>query len=384
VAPDKYPQVFIAADNDPATFFQIDLLPPGSGDSGSYGGNYEIFDITFVGSSDRKLGGIKGIEIQLFKDVPGDEIHCCDGTYDPVYRYMLPVDDIYQVVQISPPALCKFNLQRTTFLQKPGFLQANSPPLSDPDTSGGVFSFSSIVDTAANSWKALTQVTATSALAPITTNLQQSNAVVKQMLATMQGSTGKQILNSTKRCQDPDILKLMMTAYNIEKGPPVNGEYNIIKNTMTRILKAGQSTPSTCDVLFENLEEGYDDYIEDITDKANRIQSVKTARFKFLTTTNPNAPVVPDMKSIMYDISSNAVGLAGDSSALSPVYTGPSCSVDCGNTVQIKVITNQLSSNVATTTHTKRTTYTSVQETFQSSPLSCEYKMMKSTSRVSR
>jgi hypothetical protein len=132
------------------------------------------------------------------------------------------------------------------------------------------------------------------------------------------------------------------------------------------------------------LEEGYDDYIEDITDKANRIQSVKTARFKFVTTTNPNAPVVPDMKSIMYDISSNAVGLAGDSSALSPVYTGPSCSVDCGNTVHIKVITNQLSSNVATTTtHTKRTRYTSVQETFQSSPLSCEYKMMKSTSRVS-
>jgi hypothetical protein len=382
--PEDYPKIFRAADNDPATFFQIDLLPPGSGGSGSSGGNYEIFDITFVGCSDRALGGIKGIEIQLFKDVPGDQEHCCDGTYDPVYRYTLPVDDIYQVVQVSPPATCTFNLQATTFLQKPAFLQENYPPLSDPDTSGGIFSFSSIVNKAKDSWKALTTFSSKSAMGPITTNLQQSNTAVKQILATMQGSTGKTILNSTKRCADPDILKLMMTGYNIQKGAPVNGEFNITKQTMTRILKAGQSTPSTCDILFENLEENYGDYMEDITDKANAVKSVKTARFKFVATDIVNSPVAPDMKSTVYDISSNAVGLVGDSSVLSPVYSGPSCSVDCGNAVQLKVIADQLGSKVTrTATQTKRTVFTSVLQTFQNSPLSCEYKMTKTTSSVS-
>jgi len=191
-------------------------------------------------------------------------------------------------------------------------------------------------------------------------------------------------LNSTKRCADPDILKLMMTAYNIQKGAPVSGEFNVTKHSMTRILKAGQSTPSTCDILFENLEEDYDDYMEDITDKTSIIKSVKTARFKFVPTNVVNSPVAPDMKSTMYDISSNAVGLTGDSSVLSPVYTGPFCSVDCGNPVQIKVIADKLGSNITkTSTQTKRTTFTSVLQTFQSSPLSCEYKMSKVTSTVS-
>jgi hypothetical protein len=131
------------------------------------------------------------------------------------------------------------------------------------------------------------------------------------------------------------------------------------------------------------LEEDYDDYMTDITDSTSIIKSLKSARFKFVQGTAPS-PVIPDMKSITYDISSNALGILSDRSALSPVYTGPACSVDCGNPVQLKIIADQLSSEVTKTpTQTKRTLFTSVLQTFQTSPLSCEYKMTKTTSSVS-
>jgi hypothetical protein len=79
------------------------------------------------------------------------------------------------------------------------------------------------------------------------------------------------------------------------------------------------------------------------------------------------------------------LGILSDRSALSPVYAGPSCSVDCGNPVQIKVIASKLEAKVtSTSTQTKRTVFTSAKQTFQTSPLSCEYMMSKITSSVSK
>jgi hypothetical protein len=202
------------------------------------------------------------------------------------------------------------------------------------------------------------------------------------MLETI--SANKTILNSTMKCSDPDILKTMMTAYNIKKGAPVTGDFSVIKNTMTRILKAGQSTPSTCDVLFENLEEYYEDYMKDITNKADIKKSVKAARFKFVTTNKPNVPVAPDMSSITYDLDSNALGIMSDNSVISPVYTGPSCKVDCSNPVQIKAIANLKNTRSDTTTKIITSAYTRVLETFQGSPLSCEYKVLKSITSTNK
>ena len=371
---DSFPNVWRAADNQEGTFFEIDLLPPGAGSPA--GGNYEIYDIVFIGCSDRTRGGIRGVKIELFPDRPNDQAHAISaGIATPVFTYYLPTDEPHQRILVEPPSKCDFVLSATDILKVPTFLQENSAPLSAVDTSGGVFSFSTVIDSVKSAWSALMPVSPTAIVTPIQDNLKRSDQIVHQMLDTI--SAGKTLLTSTKKCSDPDILKLMMTAYNIQKGAPVTGEFGITKHTMLRILKAGQSTPSTCDVMFENLEEDYDDYIKDITDSTAIIKSIKTARFKFNSATTATQ-VVPDPASIVYDISSNALGVLSDTSVLSPVYAGPSCSVDCGNPVQIKVIANKLGSPVTNiATGTWKTTFVNVKETFQSSPLSCEYKMSK-------
>lgn len=376
-----YPRVWKAADNQEGTFFVLDLVPPGTGPLQN--GNYEIYDIVIIGTADRTRGGLRGAKIELFLDRPGDQENATkSGIAIPTYTYYLPTDNVKQRILVEPPSKCEFVLSRTDILKLPTFLQENSGQLSAVDTSGGVFSFSTILDSVKSAWNTLLPRSSTDMVAPIQNNLKKSNEIVHQMLDTI--SANKTILNSTKKCSDPDILKSMMTAYNIKKGAPVTGEFSVIKNTMARILKSGQSTPSTCDVLFENVEEYYDDYMEDITDKTNIEKSVKAARFKFVTTNKAHAPVAPDMNSITYDLDSNALGIMSDSSVISPVYTGPSCKVDCSNPVQIDAIAKFRNTRSESTTKVVTSAYTRVLQTFQTSPLSCEYKMSKTITTTNK
>jgi len=383
---EMYPKVWRAADNQEGTFFCIDLLPPGAGSPS--GGNYEIFDIAFIGCSDRTRGGIHGVKIELFADRPQDPTRAfTDGVAIPTFTYYLPTDDVKQLIKVEKPSKCEFMLTKTDLLASPTFLQNTTAPLSAVDTSGGVFSFSSMIDTVKSAWNTLMPLSSTDMVGPIQTNLKQSNQLVRQMLTTIEAN--KTLLNSSKKCSDPDILKLMMSAYNIKKAAPITVDSSVTRNIMSRILKAGQSTPSTCDILFEDIEEEYDDYISDVKDNDGRTKSIKTARFTFKPSTAASQ-VVPDSTSIVYDISANALGLMSDSSALSPVYSGPTCAVDCGNPLQIKVIASKLATElnkapaVSSLTETTRVSFVSANETFQSTPLSCEYRLSKVISLESK
>lgn len=373
IEPQTYPYIFKGGDASLETYVQIDLMPPTAGSGPS---NYEIYDIAFVGRADRTRGGIRAIKIELFSDRPDDVLNCCNKKkYPPVFEYYLPTDDTNQRILVEPPSKCSFNLTQTDVLKTPTFLQPNVLALSTPDTSGGIFSFSSVVDTMKNAWTSLMPLSPESMVEPVKENLKRSNQIVHTMLDTI--AADKRILNSNSKCSDPDVLKLMMTGYNIHKGAPIDGDYNITKHTMSRILKAGQSTPSTCDILFEDIEEYYEDYIVDITDKSNITKSIKTARFKF--TTNPAGKVVPDLTSIVYDISSNALGILSSKSVLSPVYSGPTCpKVECGNPVQINAIAKMFAGPASVTPTTiKRILMTGVTHYFNNSPLSCEYRISK-------
>ena len=381
INPEAYPRVWKAGDNQAGTFFVVDLAPPGA--DPTQNGNYEIYDIVIIGAADRTPGGLRGVKIELFLNRQGDQDNATNsGIYEPTRTYYLPSDDVKQRILVEPPSKCEFVLSNTEILKLPTFLQEKSGDLSTVDTSGGVFSFSTVLDSVKSAWNSLLPTSPTDMVAPIKNNLKASNEIVHQMLETI--SANKTILNSTKKCSDPDILKTMMTAYNIKKGASVTGEFSLQKNTMMRILKAGQSTPSTCDVLFDNLEEYYEDYMQDITNKADIKKSVKAARFKFVTTNKPNVPVAPDMTSIEYDINSNALGIMSDSSLISPVYAGPSCKVDCSNLVQIKAIANVKNTRSETTTKIVSSAYVQALQTFQGSPLSCEYKMLKATTTTNK
>ena len=379
--PQSYPNIFRAAENDPQTFFVVDFGPSMAGGSGLK--NQYIYDITFVGVSEtsppplgRTRGGLAGVQLVLYSDVGAVDQTAFDGTYDPVYRYVLPTDAVSPAaILVSQPPKCSFTLGSTTVLSAPDFLQPGTPPLSAVDTSGGVFSFSSIVNSLGSAWSALQPLNSTDLATPIKSNVQQSDLIVRKMLENV--SANQTILNTGVRCSDPGSLARMMTAYNIAKAPKSTQQFGVTKQTMRRILKAGQSTQKTCDVLFEDQEDYYDDYIQD-TSGTDITKTIKAARFTFKTFTGSTA-AIPDLSvPIEYDLSSNALGIMSDSSALRTVYSGPYANVNCRDSALLQLVKQAVTPAVKNETlYTKQMKFVSVKESFQSTPLTCEYTMAK-------
>jgi hypothetical protein len=385
-----YPNTFRAGDNDPDTHLLIDLTPPSQGVG--IPANYELSQIIIVGATD---GGINmnGLEIQLYADQPTDQVHASDGTYSPIFRAVLSSTNIVQSITIIPPPMCTFNLTESSILARPSYLQRNTPPLSAVDTSGGVFSYSSLVNAVGSAWNSLMPIDPKTSIAPIQTNAAAAGAIVRQMLD--ETANLKTLHNTGAKCSDPAIMKLMILAYNILRGPKDTDEFGVIKHTMTRILRSGQSTLSSCDVLFENLEEYYDDYIKDIpaSDRTNRTKMVTAARFAFNKSGNVVLPfglsgntAIPDQSLVTYDISANAIGISSDTTTISPPYapTSPQCGVlDCRNPDVLQAIKNKLTKRSKNATTSKVTNVTAINRSFQSTPLSCEYRVTKTTTNTS-
>lgn len=379
--PAEYPKIFRAASNNPSTFFILDLNPPSVShtcDPTITGNNRDIYDIQFVGAKDRTRGGIKGITIELYRDQPEetDAFKAFDGwSYDPVFRYILPTDDVNPPpIIVAPPAKCKFTttLDGIKVLKKPSFLQANTPPLSEPDTSGGVFGFSSVLNGLGSAWNAIMPINPETLASTVKENTKKSNEIVETIHETL--SATKNLLDTTTNCKNPEVLKRMTLLYNIKKGGTDTKTFGHEKDTMTRILKSGQSTPSTCDILFENVNEYYENYT---VDTKEREKTVKTARFTFKKV---GATVVPDPSSIVYDISENALGLMVDGAALSPVYSGAYSSVNCRDPALIGQIKTAVfrAPFVDPTGKTKvETQFKRVIQSFQTTPLCCEYVVQK-------
>jgi len=383
--PTLYPNTYTARSNDPNTFLQIDLVPPAS--SACSGNNYEIFQIQFVGRADRAAGGIKGIQIELYGDVPDDQENATTGKYAPVFRYVLPTDDTNQMITVGPPAQCSFTLQSADVLQEPAFLQPNVPDFSTIDTSGGVFFFSGMLNTIKGAWSSLQSLTSQDINSPVTENVKKSGEIVNSMLETV--AAGQTIIGTNNTCRDPAVLKGFMTSYALSRGPSINDQFAVSTYTMNRILKAGQSSPNTCDVLFEEIYANYDDYIVDVKDPSNKGTTIKAARF-IMNALNGNAIPAQDepnsetQKNVL-DLDSNALGLLTNISTLSPVFTGPGYMANCRDPAIIRSIKTQLEGKpVTTTTKTTTASYTQLMQTFQSTPLSCEYKILKNITEVNR
>ena len=367
----EYPRIFRAADNDPDTHFTVDLL-----------GNHEIFQIQFVGRKDRMLGGIKGVKIELFKDMGTEmgssynRIKCCDGTYPPVYTYTLPTDDENQLFRVYLPAKCSFTLSSSTLLAKPVYLQDNVAPLSARDTSGGVLTLSNVLSKLGSTWNTITSTQAQDLTAPVLENVKESNTIVRGMLETL--SKTKTIGTTGKRCYDTDVMSMMMTRYNIARGPKDTDQYGVAKYTMNRIVKAGQATANQCDVLFEELYDIYDDYINDVTNPENKGKRIKAVRFTMGADGLPVGDAVGAAQRNIVDISANALGIVSDSSALDRPFTGPTYAVDCRDQVYLAVIKSILEQGTQPyKEYISRSSFKTVKDSFQSTPLSCEYIMSK-------
>ena len=383
-----WPNIYVARNNHPDTEFVIDLGTNSSDPCpGVYGKNYEIYQIQFVGRLDRDPGGIKDIRIELYADAPGDQTDAFSGKYAPTFIHNLPTDDTTQTIKVSSPALCTFTLQGTEVLEGPQFLQPNVPDFSTTDTSGGVFFFSGMVDSIRNAWESITKLSTSDMVSPIMDNVAVSNQIVGSMLDTV--SATQKISGTNNTCKDPEVLKGFMTAYALSRGPAHTDEFGVITHIMNRILKAGPSSPTTCDVLFEDIYAMYDDYVVDIKDKDNKGTEIKAVRFKMNALDNKaipaqDAPGSTESVNIV-DLSANAIGLLASSSTLSPVFTGPGYVANCTDPAILRTIKAQFESPPPQVTATGTSlTANRVTQTFQSTPLSCEYAMVKTKTTINR
>jgi len=384
-----WPDIYVARSNDRSTNLTIDLgtndMDPCPGVSGK---NYEIYQIQFVGALDRDPGGIQGIRIELYADAPGESVDVATGgKYAPTFAYNLPTDDTTQMVKVSAPAKCSFTLQGTDILEKPRFLLSDIPDFSTTDTSGGVFFFSGMVESIRNAWEAITKLTTTDMVAPIMNNVAVSNQIVGSMLDTVSASQKMSGTNNT--CKDPEVLRGFMTAYALSRGPSHTDQFGVITYLMNRILKAGPSSPTTCDVLFEDMYAMYEDYIVDVKDKDSKGTEIKAVRFK-MDNVNGNAIPAQDAPGSttsvnIVDLSANAIGLLSSSSTLSPVFNGPGYMANCTDPAVLRTIKQRFeSAPITTATGTTSLTANSVTQTFQSTPLSCEYALVKTKNTVNR
>jgi hypothetical protein len=336
------------------------------------GQNLEIYQIIFVGRSDvdRTPGGIVGIKLEIYRDQPSNLMNATDGTYPPVFSHSLLTDKCTQTISVVAIPQCNFTLMSSNKMIKPMYIQANMPGFSAPDTSGGVFTFNNIMGSLKSYWNSILPVNATDPIIPATQNIIQTGRLLGNIRDTI--SMSNPILGTTHKCSDPEILQKMMTAYNILKSPAPTKQFSVQKNTMIQVLKAGPSSPNSCDLLFEETYDTYSDYIIDAVGD-NTGKAINAARFIFTKDAGSNntISVSPDSTRI-YDISSNAVGIISDATILNPIFRGPALSVDCRDPTVVSAMVAAIKS-----ADTKGSKYNSIAQTFQSSPLSCEYTIFK-------
>jgi hypothetical protein len=130
-------------------------------------------------------------------------------------------------------------------------------------------------------------------------------------------------------------------------------------------------------VLFEAIDEDYDEYIQDITDPTMRETSIKGVRFTLNAASGTAVPARDAPGSTpkyILDLSSNALGLITQAGNLPTVFTGPTYAVNCRDPTTLSAIKKNLENKVKPDPkYVIRSTYTTVTGSFQSTPLSCEY-----------
>jgi hypothetical protein len=177
------------------------------------------------------------------------------------------------------------------------------------------------------------------------------------------------------KCSDPGVLNAIMNSYNLN---------NIVKNDgivetrkMVQVVKSGISSGNSCDVLFTELYEEYDDYLYAPTDTSKQVLAKR-----FTMANNGNCVIqVASGENTIFDISSNAIGITLPTSVLPGPFTGNTCQVDCRDKTLLTNVKTML--NTTLQTPTTIPTFKSVSQSFPSAPNKCEYMMKKDMTRKS-
>ena len=305
---------------------------------------------------DIDLGQIQAITSIIYKGAVGARIQLLNDTLNT------PVDvtTISQTTQTITFNKCTYNYSATNSTGT--FIQSTTPYLEAVDTSGGVFTFASIGAGIINLYNSI--VNPINTMDP-TTILMNNVLDAENKAKNIMNIIGEnQTLEGcpTTKCSDPSVLASIMRSYNTINGS--NKQYGRETHTMKSIAQSGISSPNTCDVMFTDLYELYDDYLYEpvISDSTLKVQ-----RFRMSNMAGCDSMIVTSM----VDLSSNKVTLS--SSAVLPTpYTLDKIQVDCRSPALIAKIKAAL----PTTAPAGIPRYTSILQSFQNGS-TCEYMMSK-------
>ena len=270
----------------------------------------------------------------------------------------------------TTPCLFTRTADGSALLNSGTFIQANIPELSGLNITGGVMSFSSILNKAKRDFlNPIKTLLSAKPLDTLKAEVKTADTTVSNIYATV--AANQTLAGCPTKCNDPAVLQAIMTGYN-EANAGSKEDFGVERNTMKRIIKAGVASPTECEIMFEEINEVFDDVLYDAVETNLRIKASRVKMVKQGTTCKFN--VALGMGAII-DISSNSVTLSSDSTAITTPFVGRKCTVDCRNTTHIKAIKAKLDTAAVSTTST--TNYKSVTQSYRNGVNVCEYKFLK-------
>ena len=324
------------------------------------GMSYPIQSVTYYGGSDNNN---QGVRIQLL---------ATGETYAvPIIEKTLGTNDRQQKVLFDK---CVFKYAGVG-TGNGSFIQANTPTLESIDTSGGVLSFQSITKNIINVISSIINpINLADPLGKLTSNVTKAQDTTTN---TMYNIAAVQTLNGCPdvKCSDPAVLNAIMNSYNLNNIVKKDGVVETRK--MIQVVKSGISSGNSCDVLFTELYEEYDDYLYPQVDLK---KEVIAKRFTMANSGNCVIQVAAGENTV-FDISSNAIGITLPTSVLPAPFTGNTCQVDCRDKTVLSNIKTML--NTTLQSPTVIPTFKSVIQSFPSAPNKCEFMMKKDVTRKS-
>ena len=259
---------------------------------------------------------------------------------------------------------CTFNY--TASLGPGIFIQQNTPLLSAVDTSGGIFTFKGITKAVTDIFTGtIAPMLALDPMGKLKQTVLNSDTAANNMLKAATTLQGLQGCPNTK-CSDPSVLAAIMQRYNVDNNSPAD-DFGVEINVMNRILRAGTSGPSSCDVLFENLYEMYDDILYD---PASSETTTKVYRFPLTNIGNCQFQANAGT-----DVSGNGFGVSSDASTLPTPFTQAACTVNCRDPAILRSVKQRLETRYASPNSVPN--FKSISQSFLNGANVCEYQMLK-------
>lgn len=291
-------------------------------------------------------------------------------TYSGQTKSVVEKETVAIYMNVTPPNVSPFpySSDGSSTVNSGTFIQPNTPDAIG-DLSGGIMTHKTFIEnikTSINSLLSQFNITAisekvlsSSQAAKLTSDDVIEKVFVSQTLAAPCAGSN---------CSDPQILNAIMDKYNADNAAPANKIFGVTTQKMVSVLKAGVSTPTSCDILFNNQIDTYDSVIQD---PVKTVNIARAMRFNLVDTTPSTCKF--GVKSYI-DVSSSAIGIRSDKTELPNPYKQSTCQVDCRTPsllVAIKAaIEGQNTAKAASALKQVTTSYSPSGNT-------CEYKIKK-------